>query len=101
MFGGKTRQRERDDAPAEPLLLRLYVGGKTKSIRHTIEVALQRARSTYKLEIIDAVEEPERALRDRINTVPVLLRISPEPRRRCTAGLKDPRKVNELLNDHP
>lgn len=56
----------------------------------------------YSLEVVDVVEQPELAERDRIFATPTLVRLSPLPVRKLIGDLSDRAKVLgslELFND--
>ena len=87
--------------PEDFIQLRLYVAGDSPRSRQAIQ-SLKRLDETpmsgrFRLEIVDVLEEPERAEEDRVLATPTLLRIEPAPCRRILGDLSDlPRLVYAL-----
>ena len=77
--------------------LKLYLIGRTpKSLTVIEEVArlLEDAfDSHYNLEVIDIIESPELAEKDKVIVTPTLERVSPEPVRRIIGGFSDKERV--------
>jgi circadian clock protein KaiB len=77
--------------------LRLYVAGHTpKSVAALGN--LQRLCATelagrYRIEVVDLLEQPDRAQRDDIVVVPTLIRRLPPPLRRIIGDLSDRERV--------
>ena len=78
-------------------LLKLYVTGTNArteraigNLRHICEAELE---GRYALEIIDVLENPEAAERDRILATPTLIKELPLPLRRVIGDLSDKEKV--------
>jgi circadian clock protein KaiB len=77
--------------------LRLYVAGQSpksvravENLRHVCEEYLP---GRYTIELVDLIENPERARSDEIIAVPTLIRKLPEPIRRIIGDLSDTDKV--------
>jgi circadian clock protein KaiB len=49
------------------------------------------------IEVIDALDEPERAEREKVLATPTLIKEHPSPRRRVTGDLSDTAKVMQML----
>ena len=77
--------------------LRLYVAGQSpKSVRaveNLRRVCEEHLPGRYEIELVDLVEEPQRARGDEIIAVPTLIRKLPEPVRRIIGDLSDTEKV--------
>jgi circadian clock protein KaiB len=75
------------------LVLRLYVAGNApNSLRAVINARRLCDRhfaSHHRLEVVDMLEHPARALADRIIVTPTLLRLSPLPVQRVIGNLED------------
>ena len=96
--------RADDETPATPspdpdgtYHLRLYVAGQSpksvravENLRHVCEEYLP---GRYTIELVDLIENPERARSDQIIAVPTLIRKLPEPIRRIIGDLSDTDKV--------
>lgn len=77
--------------------LRLYVAGQSpKSVRaveNLRKVCEEHLPGRYEIELVDLVENPQRARGDEIIAVPTLIRKLPEPVRRIIGDLSDTEKV--------
>ena len=91
----------------EPYVLRLYVAGAAPSSTRAVElvraVCDEHLCDRYALEVVDVYQQPTLALRERIMTVPTLVRISPGPMRRVLGHLSNEASVLRglKLNDKP
>ena len=83
------------------LKMRLYVaGGAPNSVRAIANLAAigkEHLRFTFKLEIIDVLEFPLRALADGIQVTPSLAKVSPSPAVRIVGNLSDRSNVLHAL----
>ena len=82
-------------------VLKLYVVRGTQSSDRAV-VALERLRSEHlgddaSVEVIDLRDRPGTAEAERIVATPLLVRESPEPRRRIVGDLSDAEKVRWSL----
>lgn len=79
------------------LLLRLYIVGHAPN--SVLAVANARAicdehfASGYELEIVDLLQDPDRALADGIIVTPTLLKVAPLPARKIIGNLADKTQV--------
>jgi circadian clock protein KaiB len=95
------------DAAAPPheapdcLVLRLYVAGdgpNSAAARANLKRLLaDRAADTYRVEIVDCVAEPMRAIEEGILVTPTLVRLSPPPRRTVVGSLSESDRVRAVL----
>lgn len=73
--------------------LRLYVTGRTPRSEfalQNLEAIMDRGRNDdYELEVIDVLENPQRAEDDRIIATPTLVKAVPAPQRRIIGDLSD------------
>ncbi len=73
------------------LHLRLYITGQTprseQAITNIKRICENHISENYKLEIINVLEEPERAEEDMVIATPTLLRLTPPPARRIIGDL--------------
>ena len=82
-------------APAskKPLRLRLYVaGGAPNSVRAIANLAAickEHLQSAFKLEIVDVLQFPLRALADGVLVTPHLAKLSPSPTTKVVGNLSD------------
>jgi len=79
------------------LVLRLYiVGGAPNSVQAFDNIKVicdEYHRGVYRLEIIDILENPVRAMTDGILVTPTLVKISPAPAAQIIGNLSDRQKV--------
>ena len=77
--------------------LRLYVAGQAPNsvlaIANAKAICEGHYLPGYKLEIVDLMEHPLRALQDGIVVTPTLVRVSPKPARRVIGTLADQKQV--------
>lgn len=85
--------------------LRLFVTGRTPqsqrallNLRGILDSVLH---IDYELEVIDVLEYPELAEREKILATPTLVRRVPEPVRKIVGDLSDREKVLSSLELHP
>ena len=83
------------------VVLRLYVAGagpnSLVSAANLRRVCEEHLRGRYRLEIVDVLREPSRAVRDGVVLSPTLVKVSLPPRRRIVGTLRDHRLVLEAL----
>jgi circadian clock protein KaiB len=81
--------------------LQLYVAGDgigTRKARETLQrLCNEQLRPGYELEVIDVLEEPERAEAASILATPTVVRASPLPELRVVGDLGDERAVRAAL----
>jgi circadian clock protein KaiB len=79
------------------LVLRLYVAGSAPNSARAhanLLALLERAGKTdYRLDIVDCILEPQRALRDGVLVTPTLVKVEPGPRETIIGTLSDARNV--------
>jgi circadian clock protein KaiB len=78
-------------------ILRLYIIGSSSSskiaLRNLQEIISDEFNTTFQLEVIDVMEHPELAEKDKILAVPSLVKNLPEPIRKIVGDLSDKGKV--------
>ncbi len=81
--------------------VRLYVAGESPNsvtaMSNLRALLKELPRGEAKLEIIDVLEEPERALRDGVLVTPTMVRVAPPPERRVIGDLRERIVVSSLL----
>ena len=90
-----------DAAPDAPvgsrLVLRLYVAGSAPNSARAhanLLALLERSGARgFRLEVVDCIREPQRALQDGVLVTPTLLKLQPEPQETIIGTLSDARKV--------
>ena len=82
--------------------LRLFVTGRTaqsqRAINNLRDICENEIQSAYEVEVIDVLEHPELAERDKILATPTLVKRLPEPMRKIIGDLSDREKVLLGLN---
>jgi circadian clock protein KaiB len=75
------------------VVMRLYVAGKApnsvKAIANLEAICQRYLKDSYKLEIVDVCEHPQRALADGIIVTPSLAKLSPAPTSNVIGNLSD------------
>jgi circadian clock protein KaiB len=83
------------------LVLRLYVAGHAPNSLHAIQNAQAicdaHFQNAYKIEIVDMLQDPLRALADGVIVTPTLLKLAPSPARRLIGNLSDLSQVLLIL----
>lgn len=78
-------------------LLRLYVAGQsTRSLSALANLAAlceEHLAGRYTIEVVDLVEEPDRALSEDILAIPTLVRLHPLPLRKVIGDLSNVERV--------
>ena len=86
---------------AEKYVLRLYVAGSNyyslRAIENTRRICAEFLRGRCEVHVIDLYQQPMLARRDRIVTVPVLVKVSPPPSTRCVGDMSDVAKTLRSL----
>lgn len=82
--------------------LRLFVTGATLNSAHAISNIKQFCetylKDSYELEIIDVYQQKLLAAKERITTLPMLIKTTPLPQRRLIGDMSDTQKVMQGLN---
>ena len=82
--------------------IRIYISGRTKKSANIIDNLRKLLNSEledqYSLEIIDVLEKPELAVRDKVLATPTLAKVSPLPLRRIIGDISDKEKILTWLN---
>jgi circadian clock protein KaiB len=85
--------------------LRLYVAGQSPKSLHALsnlkKLCDEHLADRYNIEIVDLVEEPERAQSDDILAIPTLVRRRPEPSRKAIGDLSNTARVLASLELEP
>lgn len=83
-------------------ILKLYVSGRTTNSIHAIQnlqtICQGMNRDRYELIIIDVLEEPVVAEREKVFATPTLIRYLPPPQRRLVGDLSDLQQVIKELD---
>ncbi len=85
--------------------LKLFVAGRTprseRAVANLEQIGEEHLAGQYALEVIDVLENPEKAEQYRILTTPTLIREFPEPVLRVTGDLSHSSKVLHALALEP
>ncbi len=88
-------------APGRRCRLRLFVTGGSLYSRRALVTIAELTRRMPDLhcegEVIDLLEQPERAGLERIMATPTLIRLEPEPARRIVGDLRDADSLMSVL----
>lgn len=88
-------------AAKEILLLRLYVAGDAanslSAIANAKAICETHFKAQYKIEIVDMLRQPIRAMADGVVVSPTLIRVAPLPARRLIGNLNNTSQVLQIL----
>jgi circadian clock protein KaiB len=77
--------------------LRLYIAGQTRksiaALTNLRRICEEHLAGRYRVEVIDLLENPQRAQHDQILAIPTLVRRLPEPIRRIIGDLSNSERV--------
>jgi circadian clock protein KaiB len=83
------------------LELRLYVAGdapnSVQALLNLRSFAAEHFNSSDKIEIVDVLKHPSRALRDGVFLTPTLIRTRPSPLRKIVGSLSEPEVLRHAL----
>jgi circadian clock protein KaiB len=99
MRGKKTKRGASGPAVTAPMVMRLYIANSApnsvRAIANLAAICKDHLADKFKLEIIDVLEHPLRALADGILVTPSLTKMSPSPVAKIVGNLSD---KNTVLN---
>ena len=86
-------------------ILRLYIAGQTPNsvtaIANLKKLCEEKLKGKYSIEVVDLIEEPERAKRDQIIAIPTLVRRLPPPMKKIIGNLSKTESVIVGLDLQP
>ena len=101
MRNKKTDRSASGPATATVVVMCLYIANSAPNSRRAIEnlaaICKEHLEDNYKLEIVDVLEYPLRALADGILVTPSLAKMSPSPAAKIIGNLSDKRSVLHAL----
>ena len=78
-------------SPAGLVVIRLYIAGSApnsvRALANLTSICEEYLKDNYELEIIDILQQPQRALVDGVLLTPTLSKVSPQPRTRLVGDL--------------
>jgi circadian clock protein KaiB len=93
MRRNKTKEKSPVAAAASAMVMRLYVvnhaPNSVRAVANITEICKEYLQDKFKLEIIDVLEYPLRALADGILVTPSLTKLSPSPVAKIVGNLSD------------
>jgi circadian clock protein KaiB len=100
---GKNSKGEQPVAAAhKEFVLRLFITGATpnslRAVSNIKKICEQYLAGIYSLEIIDVYLDQERAAKEQIVALPMLIKIQPIPERKLIGDLSNTQKVLEALS---
>lgn len=101
MSRSKTKAKTSARRSKSILTLRLYIAGSAPNSRQAVAnleaICREHLRGFCKLEIVDVLEQPLRALADGVLVTPSLNKLSPGPKANLVGNLSDKDKVLSAL----
>jgi len=87
------------------VVLRLYVAGgapnSVQAIANLEAICAEYLKDGHKLEVVDVVENPRRAMSEGVLVTPSLTKVSPQPVAQVVGNLSDKRQVLIALGLNP
>ena len=97
----KTKQRASGPAVTTVVVMRLYIANSApnsiRAVANLAAICKEHLEDRFKLEIIDVLEYPLRALADGILVTPSLAKVSPSPAAKIIGNLSDKSSVLHAL----
>jgi circadian clock protein KaiB len=97
----KTKRNASAPAVTTVVVMRLYIANNApnsvRAIANLEAICKQHLKDNFKLEIIDVLETPLRALADGILVTPSLTKVSPSPAAKIVGNLSDKSSVLHAL----
>jgi circadian clock protein KaiB len=97
----KTKRSASDPAVTSVVVMRLYIADSApnslRAIANLEAICKEHLEDNFKLEIIDVLETPLRALADGILVTPSLTKVSPSPSAKIVGNLSDKSSVLHAL----
>ena len=101
----KTASGVTDPAEGDVVELRLYIAGQTRrsiaALANLRRICEEHLAGRYRVEVIDLMENPQRAQNDQILAIPTLVRRLPPPIRRIIGDLSNSERVLVGLEINP
>lgn len=95
------KRRTAKPAPTTVVVLRLYIANNApnsvQALANLEAICKEHLKDAFKLEIVDVLEYPQRALADGILVTPSLAKVSPSPTTRVVGNLSDKARVLRAL----
>ena len=90
-----------DPAATTVIVLRLYIANNApnsvQAVANLEAICREHLKDAFKLEIVDVLEYPQRALADGVLVTPSLAKVSPSPVTRVIGNLSDKASVLRAL----
>ena len=98
----RTRQPKERSAPLTTVVvLRLYVAGgapnSVQAIANLEAICREYLKDGHRLEVVDVLEDPQRAMAEGVLVTPSLAKVSPLPAAKVVGNLSDKAKVLNAL----
>ena len=105
-MNGRTRQsKAQTEGFTTVVMLRLYVAGgapnSMQAIANLEAICDEYLKDGHKLEVVDVLENPRRAMNDGVLVTPSLSKLSPQPAAQVVGNLSDKRQVLIALGLKP
>jgi circadian clock protein KaiB len=97
----RKRRSTPDPAATTVIVMRLYIANNApnsiQAVSNLEAICREHLKDAFKLEVIDVLEYPQRALADGVLVTPSLTRVSPSPVTRVVGNLSDKGRVLRAL----
>lgn len=102
------RARKSKAKPAAPMtvvVLRLYIAGEApnsmQAIANLEAVCAEYLKDGHRLEVVDVIEDPRRAMAEGVRVTPSLVKLSPGPTAQVIGNLSDRKRLLLALGLKP
>lgn len=93
----RRKPRTRKAAGTTVVVLRLYIAGgapnSLQAVANLEEICREHLKGGHRLEVVDVLEHPRRAMADGVLVTPSLAKLSPRPAANIVGNLSDKAKV--------
>lgn len=91
------KSKAKPAAPMTVVVLRLYIAGgapnSMQAIANLEAVCAEHLKDGHRLEVVDVIEDPRRAMADGVLVTPSLIKLSPSPVARVVGNLSDRKRL--------
>jgi circadian clock protein KaiB len=99
------KSKTKPAAPMTVVVLRLYIAGgapnSMQAIANLEAVCAEHLKDGHRLEVVDVIEDPRRAMADGVLVTPSLIKLSPGPAAQVVGNLSDRKRLLLALGLKP
>jgi circadian clock protein KaiB len=99
------KSKAKPEAPMTVVVLRLYIAGgapnSMQAIANLEAVCAEYLKDGHRLEVVDVIENPRRAMAEGVLVTPSLIKLSPRPATQVIGNLSDRKRLLLALGLKP